>query len=65
MNEELLKEAEALGLVVDGRWNEDTLRQKIAEAKQAGAGRARIRLGCVAVLFLLVVAGVLAQVCNR
>ena len=29
------------------------------------ASNARSCLGCVAVLFLLVVAGVLAQVCNR
>jgi hypothetical protein len=31
----LKKEAEALGIEVDGRWSDDTLKEKIAEAKTA------------------------------
>jgi len=32
--DDLKKEAEALGIDVDGRWSEETLREKIAEAKK-------------------------------
>ena len=31
--DELMKQAKALGIDVDGRWSEETLREKIAEAK--------------------------------
>lgn len=33
--DDLKKEAEALGIDVDGRWSEETLREKIAEAKKS------------------------------
>lgn len=35
----LKKEAEALGLEVDGRWSDETLKQKVDEAKAAKAGK--------------------------
>jgi len=35
----LKKEAEALGLEVDGRWSEETLKEKIAEAKAQRSGK--------------------------
>jgi hypothetical protein len=41
MTDSLQKQAESLGIAIDRRWSNDTLKQKIADAKEAEASEAR------------------------